>query len=219
MVDDDGKLKEAPTTSFGLDMISEKQDILWVAAGDPDAVSARMPEQADRFGAFEVDKQKYVLISPGGPPACQALYGTQNCFDMALLGAIQDGGEALIVAPCDGRPDLPEDVSGLAPGKKSKELFYDNLVQLMSRPLEECEEFVRDNFELYLWKTIRVLRLYKKHNLRLYLHSELDDDKAAKAGLIPVSDPQAWLDERAARGDGKCLVVDGGNKLFISGRS
>jgi nickel-dependent lactate racemase len=214
---EDGTLVERKTESFGLDMISEKQDILWIASGDPAAVSAMMPEQVDRFGAFMVERQKYVIISPGGPPACQALYGTQNCFDMALLGAILEGGEALIVAPCDGREDLPPDVSGLAPGRKSKELFYDNLVCLQCKPLDECETHIRDHFELYLWKTIRVLRLTKKYGLSLYLHSELPDEALTKAGFIPAHDPQRWIDERAARGDGRCTVIDGGNKLFVSG--
>lgn len=214
---EDGTLVERRTESFALDMISEKQDVLWVASGEPKAVCSLMPAQADRFGAFVVERQKYVLISPGGPPACQALYGTQNCFDMALLGAILENGEALIVAPCDGREDLPPDVSGLAPGRKSKELFYDNLVCLLCKPLEECETHIRDHFELYLWKTIRVLRLTKKYGLNLYLHSELPDEALTKAGFIPEHDPQRWLDERAARHDGKCTVIDGGNKLFVSG--
>lgn len=216
-VNEKGELVEAETLSFGLDMISEKQDILWLAAGDPAEVSSRMPGAADEFGAFQVERQKYVLISPGGPPACQALYGTQNCFDMALLGAIKENGEALIVAPCDGREDLPPDVSGLAPGKKSKELFYDNLVCLQCEPLETCETKIRDDFELYLWKTIRVLRLTKKFGLSLYLHSELPDEALTKAGFIPCHDPQGWLDERAKRGDGKIHVIDGGNKLFVAG--
>jgi hypothetical protein len=213
-----GQLEEQPVQSFGLDMISEKQDILWLAAGDPEAVSALMPGEADKVGAFEVDKSRYVLISPGAPPACQALYGTQNCFDLALLGAIQQGGEALIVAPCNGRPDLPPDVSGIAPGKKSKELFFDNLVALLPKDLDECETFIRDNFELYLWKTIRVLRLTKKYDLKLYIHCELDDDVLRMAGFIPEPDPQRWLDERAQRGDGTCHVIDGGNKVFVRGR-
>jgi nickel-dependent lactate racemase len=215
---DDGELVEAETRSFGLDMISEKQDILWIAAGDIDQVCGLMPAEADRFGAFEVDRQRYVLISPGGPPACQALYGTQNCFDMALLGAIEQGGEALIVAPCDGRDDLPPDVRGIAPDEKSKTLFYDNLVCLQCKPIEECEVFIRDHFELYLWKTIRVLRLTKKYDLTLFLHSELPDHAVTAAGFVPVRDPQSWIDERASRGDGKIHVIDGGNKLFISGR-
>ena len=212
LLTDEGELVERKVPTFGLDMISDKQDILWLAAGSVAEVSSRMPEQADRFGAFVTERQRYVLISPGGPPACQALYGTQNCFDMALLGAILEGGEALIVAPCNGREDLPPDVSGLAPGRKSKELFYDNLVCLQCKPLEECETHIRDHFELYLWKTIRVLRLTKKYGLSLYLCSELPDEALTKAGFIPEHDPQRWLDERAARGDGRCTVIDGGNR-------
>jgi nickel-dependent lactate racemase len=214
---DDGTLVERAVASFCVDMISEKEDILWIAAGPVDDVCQLMPAEADKVGAFEVEKQKYVLISPGGPPACQALYGTQNCFDLALLGAIEQGGEALIVSPCNGRPDLPPDVSGIAPDRKSKELFYDCLVELLPKTLDECEEYIRDHFELYLWKTIRVLRLTKKYGLSLFLHSELPDDVVTKAGFTPVRDPQAWIDERAKRGDGKLLVIDNGNKLFVSG--
>ena len=60
-------------------------------------------------------KSRYVVVSPGGPPASTALYGVQNCFDMALLGAIQQGGEALVLGPCNGRPGMADDVRGLAP--------------------------------------------------------------------------------------------------------
>ena len=63
-------------------------------------------------------------------PHHRALYGIQNCFDMALKGGILDGGEALITAPLDGRPDLPEEVRGIAPDIKSKRLFYDSLVRM-----------------------------------------------------------------------------------------
>jgi hypothetical protein len=63
-------------------------------------------------------------------PCHRALYGTQNCFGMALKGGILDGGEALITAPLDGRPDLPEEVRGIAPDIKSKRLFYDSLVRM-----------------------------------------------------------------------------------------
>jgi nickel-dependent lactate racemase len=215
---DDGALVERGVASFCVDMISEKDTILWIKAGQVEDVSKLMPAEADKVGAYEVQKQRYVLISPGGPPACQALYGTQNCFDLALLGAIKQGGEALILSPCNGRPDLPPDVSGIAPDRKAKELFYDCLVELLPKSLQECEEYIRDHFELYLWKTIRMIRLTKKYGLTLYLHSELPDDVVLKAGMTPVHDPQAWIDERAARGDGgRLLVIDNGNKLFVSG--
>ncbi|MBW1873661.1 MAG: hypothetical protein JRJ19_16455 [Deltaproteobacteria bacterium] len=54
-----------------------------------------MVKVVDRLMAFEVKRSKYVIISPGGPPASQALYGTQNAFDLALKGAIKKGGQAL----------------------------------------------------------------------------------------------------------------------------
>jgi hypothetical protein len=217
LIDENGNLVNGNTDSFAIDMISEKNSILWLSSGNPDDVSKLMPEQADKFGEYSIKKQKYVIISPGGPPACEALYGTQNCFDIALLGAIEQGGEALIIAPCNGREDLPDDVRGLAPGRASKELFYDNLVNLQNRTLEECEKYVDEHFQLYLWKTIRVLRLSKKYGIKLYLHSELPDESATSAGFIPVDNPQQWIDERSGNGDGKLTVIDGGNKLLVRG--
>jgi hypothetical protein len=215
---ENGGLVERPVDTFGLDMISEGGQVGWIAAGRPEAFLPRMPVEVDKVGAFEVQRARYVLLSPGGPPASQTLYSTQNCFDMALLGAAQPGGEALIVAPCDGRPDVPADVRGLAPDAGSKALFYDGLVKLLAKPFDEAEAWIRQNFELYLWKTHRVLRLLKVDGVKLFLHSELAPALVSAAGFVPVADPQAWLDERAARGDGTCHVIDNGNRLLVVGK-
>jgi len=215
---ENGRIVEKPVATFGLDMISEGGKVLWRAAGKPESFLPKMPEEVDKVGGFEVDRAKYVVLSPGGPPASQTLYSVQNCFDMALLGAIEPGGEALVLAPCDGRPDVPPDVRGLAPDAGSKKLFYDGLVKLLALPFAEGEAWIRDHFELYLWKTHRVLRLLKVDRIKLYLHSELAPERVSAAGIVPVADPQAWIDERAARGDGKCRVIDGGNRILVVGR-
>ncbi len=213
-----GKLVEADVARFALDMISTTEAVLWAQAGDPDEATREMIRQADAMSSFEVDKTRYVVVSPGGPPACNAVYGVQNCFDMALKGAIQNGGEALVLAPCLGKEGLPEDVNGLAPDEKSKALFWDNLVRFRDTALDEAAGFIDSNFELYLWKTDRVLKLMKENGVRIYLHSELPDDKVAASGIVPVADPQAWVDERAARGDGKCRAIDKGNTILVRGR-
>jgi nickel-dependent lactate racemase len=214
-----GRVVEKPAQVFALDMISEGGKVLWYAAGKPEAFLPRMPEAVDRVGAFEVERARYVVLSPGGPPASQTLYSVQNCFDMALLGAIQPGGEALVIAPCDGRPDVPPEVRGLAPDAGSKGLFYDGLVKLLALPFDEAEQWIRDHFELYLWKTHRVLRLLKVDRVKLHLCSDLPPAKVAAAGIIPVAEPQAWIDERAARGDGTCRVIDGGNRILVIGKN
>ena len=46
-----------------------------------------------------------------------------------------------------------------------------------------------------------------------------EPDKVAAAGIIPVAEPQAWIDERAARGDGTCRVIDGGNRILVIGKN
>jgi nickel-dependent lactate racemase len=212
-----GRVVERAPAVFALDMISDKGKVYWAAAGHPETTVPQMPREADAVGAFEVAPARYVVLSPGGPPASSTFYSTQNCFDMALLGAVRRGGEALVLAPCEGRPDVPDDVRGLAPDAGSKALFYDNLVRLLPLPFDEAERWIRDHFELFLWKTHRVLRLLKVDGVRLALHSRLDPARVAAAGMEPVADPQAWVDERVARGDGRCHVVDGGNRLLIVG--
>jgi nickel-dependent lactate racemase len=217
-VDGDGNVVPRAVETFALDMISQGDQVYWAMAGDPTPVAQAMPAKADEVALFELDKTKYVVISPGGPPACQAMYGVQNCFDMALLGAVASGGEALIIAPCDGRPDVPEEVRGLAPDLKSKELFWDNLVMMREWPLEKCRQHITEHFELYLWKTYRVLRLFKADGVKLYVHSELPDEVLSAAGFLPVHDIEAWVREREARGDGQFRVIDDGNKMCIRGR-
>jgi nickel-dependent lactate racemase len=216
----DGTLAEQHVDTFALDMISEKEDVFWVLSGDPTLICREVPAKADEVALYTVEPARYVVISPGGPPASTALYGVQNCFDMALLGAIEKGGEALVVAPCDGRPDLPDGVRGIAPDAKSTELFWANLVRLRDTPLDECFQYISDHFELYMWKTYRVLRNFKQDRLRIYLHTQLPDDLVRQGGFLPAPDIDAWVREREARGDGAFRVIDGGNKLcVVSGRT
>ncbi len=214
----DGQLVPRRAETFGLDMISDKASVFWVAAGDPDRLCASAVAMADEQAQFTVDRTRYVVISPGGPPASQAMYGVQNCFDMAMKGAVLPGGEVLVVAPCDGRPDLPPEVRGFATSTKSLELFWNNLVALRDRPLDESYRWIDENFQLYLWKTWRVLRNFGHDRLRIHVHCQLPDQALRDAGFVPVADPQAWIDERAARGDGRLRVIDNGNKLLVLGR-
>jgi len=211
----DGRLTKENIPVFLLDMFSTKSTIEWIAAGNPDEVSMEMTKAVDGLASFNLSRTKYVVISPGGPPACNALYGVQNCFDMALKYAIQEGGEALILAPCIGSPGQPEEVRGLATSENSKALFWDNLVRLREKTLSEAAEWIDKNFELYLWKTDRVLKLMLQQKVKLYLYSELPAEKIKPGGFIPVTNPNKWIFERTKRGDGKLNVIDEGNKLLV----
>ncbi len=211
----DGKLKEENVPVFLLDMFSTKLTIEWIVAGNPDKVSVKMTKAVDKLASFNLPRTKYVVISPGGPPACNAIYGVQNCFDMALKYAIKEGGEALIIAPCVGSPNQPLEVRGLATSAKSKVLFWDNLVRLREMPLTDATDWIDKNFELYLWKTDRVLKLMLQQKVKLYLYSELPAEKIKPGGFIPVTNPNEWIFERAKRGDGKLRVIDEGNKLLV----
>ena len=211
-----GRVREVgPLPTFLLDLVSTARSIDWILSGDPETVSRRMTKAVDDLAAHVLPRMRYVVISPGGPPACNALYGVQNCFDLALKFAIEPGGEALVLAPCLGRPELPEEVRGLAPDAKSKALFWDNLVRWLPRSLDEWRKWVEGNFELYLWKTDRMLKLLLEQRVRLSLYSELPDEKVRSGGFIPVHDPNAWIHDRAARGDGKALVIDEGNRVQV----
>ena len=211
----DGTLTACEPCTFALDMISDRGSLYWAGSGDPDRMCRRAVEHADEQAQFLVEPVRYVAISPGGPPACDAMYGVQNCFDMAMKGAVLPGGEVLVVAPCDGRPDLPPDVRGIATSAASKALFWDNLVTLRRRPLPEALAWIDEHFELYLWKTARVLRNFGQDRLRISVHGHLPPERLAEGGFEPCADPQAWIDERAARGDGRLRVIDNGNKLFV----
>jgi nickel-dependent lactate racemase len=211
----DGKLMEENVPVFLLDMFSTKSSIEWIAAGSPDKVSEQMTKAVDNLASFVLPRTKYVVISPGGPPACNAIYGVQNSFDMALKYAIKNGGEALILAPCIGSPGQPEEVKGLATSTKSKALFWDNLVRLRKKPLSKATNWIDKNFELYLWKTDRVLKLMLQQKVKLYLYSELPAEKIEPGGFISVKEPDEWITERAKRGDGKLRVIDEGNKLLV----
>jgi len=215
-LDENGNPEERKIQTFGLDMVSESGGIYWIKAGDPDAITREMTAAVDRLSLFKAKKSKYVVISPGGKPACDTIYSTQNCFDMALKGAIQDGGEALVIAPCAGREDVPESVRGLAPDANSKKLFWDNLAGLRDETLKKCSEFIDKNFELYLWKTDRVLKLMKENKVRIYLYSRLDPERVKQGGFIPAVSVQAWIDERVERADGGTFrVIDNGNKVLV----
>jgi len=211
----DGELEEENVPVFLLDMFSTKSTIEWIAAGNPDKVSMRMTKAVDDLASFVLSRSKYVVISPGGPPACNAIYGVQNSFDMALKYAIEEGGEALILAPCSGNPGQSEEVRGLATSPNSKTLFWDNLVKLRKKALGEATDWIDKNFELYLWKTDRILKLMLQQKVKLYLYSELSAEKIKPGGFIPVTNPNEWIFERAKRGDGKLRVIDEGNKLLV----
>jgi nickel-dependent lactate racemase len=211
----DDTLREERIPTFLLDMFSTKSTIEWIAAGDPDKVSVQMTKAVDDLASFVLPRTKYVVISPGGPPACNVLYSVQNCFDMALKYAIKEGGEALVLAPCTGNAELREEVRGLATSAKSKALFWDNLVRLRKKPLTEATDWIDKNFELYLWKTDRVLKLMLQQRIKLYLYSKLPAEKIEPGGFISVADPDEWIAERAKREDGKLRVIDEGNKLLV----
>ena len=200
---------------FGLDMISDQQAIYWCEAGDTSEISKHMTKKADELSAFFAEPVKYVVISPGGPPASTAIYGVQNCFDMALSGAIQNNGEALVVAPCEGREELSCDVKGLAQNETSKALFWDNLCNLCKIDIDEATKWIGNNFELYLWKTDRVLKLMNGRKIKIYLHSTLPDNIIEQAGFIPCHNIDEWINERTNKKDGKLRVIDQGNKILI----
>ncbi|MBW1873660.1 MAG: hypothetical protein JRJ19_16450 [Deltaproteobacteria bacterium] len=122
-----------------------------------------------------------------------------------------------MIAPLNGRPDLDPDVSGLAPDRRPKELFWDNLVRLLPKPLDEARKEIADNFELYLWKTDRMLRLINGDQIKLFIHSELPAEILRPGGLESIDDIQAWIDERVKRNDGLFTVIENGNKLCVTG--
>ncbi len=213
-----GRLTEAAIVTFGLDMVSQKDRILWIGSGEPDTVCRDAIAAVDEHLGFEVEKTKYLVMSPGAPPTCDTIYHVQNGFDMVVKGALLEGGEALVVAPCAGRPDVPANIRGICPDQESMALFWDTLVKFLDKPLADWNKYADRNFKLFMWKTDRVLKLFKESGIRIYLHSQLSDEALRKGGFIPEHDPQKWIAERAARHDGKIRFVDDANKLCVLGK-
>lgn len=212
------KLGEKQIVTFGLDMVSQKDKIFWIDCGDSDIVCQDVTAAVDKYLGFGVEKTKYLVLSPGGPPACDTLYYVQNGFDMVVKGALLEGGEALVIAPCAGRPEVPENIRGICPDAESMALFWDTLLKYINRPLGEWTEFVDKNFKLFMWKTDRVLKLFKEAKIKIYIYCQLPDEVLLKSGFIPEHNPQKWLDERANRKDGKVRFVDEANKLCVLGK-
>lgn len=209
----EGELLDRKVEIFGLDIVSTEKAVIWVQAGDVEPIEMEMAKKVDEWALFPVERTKYVIISPGPPPSSLTIYGVQNCMDLAMKGALLQGGEALIIAPCEGHPEMPEDVRGISPSEKMKKLFWDNLVALKDKPYSEARNWIEQNFVLGLWKTNRILDLLNVKDLKLHLYCDIPDEKITPGGFIPVKDPQAWIDERVARADGKFNIIDRGNKV------
>jgi hypothetical protein len=62
-----------------------------------------------------------------------------------------------------------------------------------------------------------VLKLFKEHGISIYMHCGIDPAQLAQGGFADSVDPQMWIDERTARGDGLFRFIDNGNKLFVLG--
>ncbi len=75
-----------------------------------------------------------------------------------------------------------------------------------------------NDFKLFMWKTDRVIKLFKDSGIKIYLYSQLPDAVVLKGGFIPEHDPQKWINDRVARQDGKIWCVDEANKLCVQGK-
>ncbi len=118
--------------------------------------------------------------------------------------------------PADLSDSLPDHIAaslGKAMGMGGR-LFPKNVRDLDDIIAEGKE--IAENFELYLWKTDRVLRLLKGQQVGVWIHSQLGADVLEPGGFKVATDVQAWVDERVARGDGKFTVIDQGNKLLVT---
>lgn len=211
------KVEEQKIVTFALDMVSQKEQIFWLDCGDPDIVCREVTEAVDTYLGFTVEKTKYLVVSPGGPPTCDTIYYVQNSFDMVIKGALTAGGQALVMAPCCGTPAVSEAIRGICPDEESMKLFWHTLLKYLPQPLSVWQDYVADNFKLFMWKTDRVLKLFKESGIKIYLYSQLKDEVVSAGGFIPEHDPQRWISERAERHDGKIRFVDEANKLCVMG--
>ncbi len=186
---------------FALAMVTSHEKLLWSAAGAMEEVTRRGIAKVDELTAFEVRQAPYVIVSPGGHPEDESLYGAQRALELTK-NAVQDGGEVLLLAEC---------VNGIAPNQKAKENFYDRL----TKPLNEVLGSIKARYELYSHKAYKFAEMMSRLD-SIGIYTSLERDVVERAHFRKIVDPQAVVDGwLVRRPDAKILAFDDANKIAV----
>lgn len=182
------------------------EKLIWAAAGAPETVTREGIKIVDQTTSFELQPQKYAIVSPGGYPYDETLYAAQRGVSLTK-NAVLDEGEILWLAPCNGG------YQGLGPAKKTKEFFYNPLT--LPKPKNLLAAEVKKNYRLYKQKAYKMAHIMGKVS-KIWLYSELNDSIVKAAHLYSAKNPQEIINQWIKRdSQEKILVFKQANKLAI----
>lgn len=182
------------------------KNLTWASFGDIKQVTREGIRIIDETTSFDVEPSKHVIVSPGGYPNDETLYVAQRGLDL-VKNAIQDGGEVLLLASCDGGYE------GLGPSEKAKKFFYDSLT--IERPEGELAADIKKNYRLFKQKAYKLAEIIDRVE-KIWLHSELEEEVVQKAHLYPISSPQRIVDEWLRNDpEARIILFEDANKLAV----
>jgi lactate racemase len=188
---------------YAMATISSSGGIQWARFGEAAAVSADAFTQSDLRNTHTVEPTDRLIVSPGGLPNDVDLYISQRALELTQQ-AVRDGGEVLFVSAC------PKGIGHA----RTMENFYDRLI----RPLDEIFSSIRGEYKLFSHKPYKFALMIRRLR-RIWVHSQIPDERLAAAHLYPAGDAQAvvdgWLAENPRT---RITVVDGANKLALYAR-
>ena len=191
-------VKDRPV--YALVTISTSREIQWARFGPADRVSSEAFAKTDQRNTHRVRPVSRLIVSPGGLPNDISLYIGHRALELTK-NAVTDDGEILFLAAC---PD------GIGE-KRTIENFYER----MTAPVDEILESIETEYKLFSHKAYKFAEMIKRLR-RIWIYSEIPDDKIKAAHLHPTHKPQAVVDNwLAEEPEVRITVVDGANKVAL----
>lgn len=185
---------------YTLAMISASRRLIWARFGPIREASAESFRVTDERNIRTVTPTTHLIVSPGGLSNDEDLYTAQRALELSRA-AVTDGGEVLFLAACPNGIGAQHTLAN----------FYNRL----TAPLKEVIESIQQDYVLYSHKPYKFALLIRRLR-RIWMHTQIPDDRVEAAHLHPTHDPQAVVDAwLAEQPDTKILVIDGANKLAL----
>jgi nickel-dependent lactate racemase len=185
---------------YVLATISQKNRILWSAAGSLPGVVMEGIRKVDALMSIQIKPADYLIVSCGGYPNDESLYSAQRALELNK-NAVKAGGELLFLAACS---------EGIGP-QKSVTNFYEPLTE----GIEHIFKTYGKKYIMYAHKTYKFAQLIQRLN-KIYVRSELEDKQIIDIHLNPVKDAQAVIDRwLRVKSDASINIITQGNKVAV----
>lgn len=185
---------------YALHLITVEGEIHDALFGETFQIMPEMFHRVDEYFGARVTPADIAIISPGGYPDDESLYTAQRALELTAAG-VKPGGHVLFLAACE---------NGIGT-EKAIQNFY----QPLTRPLPDVLKTIEDNYVLFAHKPYKFAVMIQNLT-ELVVKSELSSDVLAAAHLIPVRDPQSFLNQWLSQSPGATInVFHHANKLAI----